>query len=256
MNPQLLENRKKTAERLGVPEEKIPHHVAIIMDGNGRWAEQRGEPRFVGHREGGKRVEPIVLGAIDLGIEAISLYSFSLQNWKRPAMEVDFLMQLFTRYLVNIRDMLMGNNVRLQHLGRREGLSDTLLEALDTTVELTKNNTGLILGLALNYGSREEIVDATKSIATKVKNGEIAVEDIDEELFNNSLTTVGMPEPDLVVRTSKELRLSNYLLWQISYAEFYVTEKLWPDFEVSDLEEAILTFSGRSRRLGDITAEQ
>lgn len=252
MNEYFKQRRLATAKRLGIAQERIPRHIAIIMDGNGRWAQQRGEPRFVGHREGGKRVEPITLAASDMGIEAISLYSFSLQNWKRPAMEVDFLMQLFTRYLVEIRDMLKDNNVRLKHLGRIDGLPNLLVDELLRTEEITSSYSGLTLGLALNYGSREEIVDATKAIAKKVAAGEISVDDIDETLVSDNLYTSGLPDPDLVIRTSQELRMSNFLLWQSSYAEFYVAGKFWPDFMVEDFEQAIVKFADRSRRMGDI----
>lgn len=256
MNQQLLENRKATADRLGIPESAMPRHIAIIMDGNGRWATQQGLPRYEGHREGGKRVEPIVIGAIDLGIEAISLYSFSLQNWKRPAMEVDFLMQLFTRYLVEIRGLLMEKNVKLQHLGRKDGLPDSLREELEKTIELTSKNDGMILGLALNYGGREEIVDAVKAVAQKYKDGSVELGEIDEECVNENLTTFGMPEADMVIRTSKELRISNFLLWQTSYAEFFPTDVLWPDFTVEHMESLIGDFGKRSRRLGDVKPQE
>ena len=256
MNDYFKQRRLATAQRLDIREEKIPRHVAIIMDGNGRWAQQKGEPRFVGHREGGKRVEPITLAASKMGLEAISLYSFSLQNWKRPAMEVDFLMQLFTRYLVEIRDMLAENNVRLKHLGRVDGLPNSLVDELLKTEEITSSYDGLTLGLALNYGGQEEIVDAAKSIAQRIKDGEIDVSDVDESLFSNSLYTAGLPDPDLVIRTSQELRMSNFLLWQISYAEFYVAKKFWPDFMVEDFEEAITQFADRSRRMGDVKPSQ
>ena len=256
MNEALSENRKATAQRLGIPEAGIPRHVAIIMDGNGRWATQKGLPRFVGHREGGKRVEPTVLAAIDMGIEALTLYSFSLQNWKRPVMEVDFLMHLFTSYLVGIRKMLMDNNVRLQHLGRLEGLNNSLKRELLKTVELTKNNDGLVLGLALNYGGREEILDAVKSVAADVKAGNLSLDQINEQMFGERLTTKGMPDPDLVIRTSNELRISNYLLWQISYSELCPLDILWPDFSVKHFEQAIAEFANRSRRMGDVAPDK
>ena len=256
MSDLFKQKRLAAAKKLGIDEQKMPHHIAIVMDGNGRWAQQRGEPRFIGHREGGKRVEPIVLAADALGIEAITLYSFSLQNWKRPAMEVDFLMQLFTRYLVGIRELLMNHNIRLRHLGRIDGLPDSLKDELNKTIEITSNNTGMTLCLALNYGSREEIVDVAKTIALEVKSGDLNLDSIDEQLISNRLKTAGIPDPDLVIRTSNELRLSNFLLWQISYAELYITEKFWPDFQCEDLELAITTFANRSRRMGDVKPQE
>ncbi len=248
------QKRQQAAARLKLPAEKIPRHIGIVMDGNGRWAKKRMMPRFIGHREGGKNVEPIVLGANALGVECLSLYSFSLQNWKRPVMEVDFLMHLFTRYLVSMRQLMMEHNIRLRHLGRREGLSETLTYELDKTHEMTGSNTGMVLALALNYGGREEIVDAVKQIAGEVKSGEMDISAIDEAAIAQRLYTKQIPDPELIIRTSNELRISNFLLWQVSYSEFYLTETLWPDFKVEELEKAICEFASRSRRMGDVKA--
>ena len=246
------ERRNAAALELGVPINKVPKGLAIIMDGNGRWATRQGLPRFEGHRQGGKQVEKIVLECCRLGVESLSLYSFSMQNWKRPQMEVDFLMYIITRYLVGIRDMLMDNEVKLVHLGSTNGLPEEMVEELHKTIEITSKNKGLVLGLALNYGGREEILEATKSIAQKFKAGEISIEDIDEDCFAQNLYTADMVDPDLVIRTSEELRISNFLLWQISYAELFPTSTLWPDFGVENLQEAIKGFAERERRKGDV----
>ncbi|MBU1260080.1 MAG: isoprenyl transferase [Planctomycetes bacterium] len=241
-----------TAKRLGIELEKIPHHIAIIMDGNGRWATKRGLPRFQGHRQGARTVEKIVDYCVDVGIEALTLYSFSMQNWKRPKLEVTFLMQLYTRYLIGIRKTLKEHNVRLVHMGRTEKLPLKLVRELNKTVEISSEYTGMVLALALNYGSREEIIDGVKKICRKCVDGELDVEEIDENLISNSLYTASLPDPDLLIRTSDEKRISNFLLWQISYTEFYVTDTLWPDFAPADIDKAIIEYSKRARRLGDI----
>jgi undecaprenyl diphosphate synthase len=252
LNPHSLENKKNTAARLDIHPDQMPRHIAIIMDGNGRWATSRGLPRFEGHRQGGKTVEQIVLGCVDYGIEALTLYSFSMQNWKRPQAEIDFLMYLYTRYLIEIRPTLMKNNVQLVHLGREEGLPDLVVQEMHETMRITSNNDGLKLGLALNYGSRTEIMDAVRKIADQVKDGKLDIDDIDEKCISQNLYTNTLPDPDLLVRTSGEMRVSNFLLWQISYCEFFVTETHWPDFDRSNLDEAILNFAKRQRRFGDI----
>jgi undecaprenyl diphosphate synthase len=241
-----------SAKRLGIGPEQIPRHVAIIMDGNGRWATKRGLPRFEGHREGGKTVEKIVKHSLELGIEVLTLYSFSMQNWKRPREEVDFLMHLYADYLTNIRPMLMDNNVRLVHLGVKRQLPDMVIRALDETIGLTAGNTGMVLALALNYGARTEIVEAVRKIASECAAGKIAVEQIDEDCISSHLDTAGLPDPDLVIRTSNELRISNFLLWQVSYAEFYVTPTFWPDFDEGEMDKAVLAYAGRNRRFGDV----
>jgi undecaprenyl diphosphate synthase len=248
------QKRQVTADRLGIHPDAIPRHIAIIMDGNGRWAQQRGLPRMSGHEQGGKAVQVVAQHCVDIGIEYLTLYSFSMQNWKRPEEEVGFLMHLIAAYLEGIRSNLMRDNVRLLHLGRRERLPQMMLDALDETIEITGVNTGMVLGLALNYGSREEIVDAAKAIAQKCCEGKLKPDDIDEACIAGHLNTAGWRDPDLVVRTSGEMRISNFLLWQISYAEFYVTETFWPDFSPAELEKAVLAYAARNRRFGDINA--
>jgi undecaprenyl diphosphate synthase len=241
-----------TAERLGLQSERMPRHIAIIMDGNGRWAQEKGLSRAEGHREGGRAVEKIAQCCVDFGIESLTLYSFSIENWKRPEDEINALMHLYTQYLINIRPTLMKNNVKLVHLGRLAGLPDSVREELAQTIETTGKNTGMILALALNYGGRAEIVDATQKIAEEYKNGRLQLSDIDEKCISRYLYTAGLAEPDLLIRTANEMRISNFLLWQISYSEFYVTKTFWPDFEKSTLEKAIRAYAKRTRRFGTI----
>ncbi|MBA7627292.1 Ditrans,polycis-undecaprenyl-diphosphate synthase ((2E,6E)-farnesyl-diphosphate specific) [subsurface metagenome] len=246
------EKLKKTAKRLGLRPDQIPRHIAIIMDGNGRWAKKKGLPRVKGHREGGKTVEKIAQCCVDFGIESLTLYSFSIENWKRPQGEVNALMHLYTQYLIEIRAILMKNNVKLVHLGRSAGLPAPVQNELRKTMEITDANTGMILALALNYGGRTEIIDATIQIAQEHKNGKLRLRDIDEQCVSRHLYTVGLAEPDLLIRTANEMRISNFLLWQISYSEFYVTKTLWPDFKKSSLENAILAYAKRNRRFGTV----
>jgi undecaprenyl diphosphate synthase len=243
---------QETAQRLGIDSSQIPRHIAIIMDGNGRWAQKRNLPRAQGHREGAKRVEKIAQYCVDFGIECLTLYSFSMENWKRPKIEVDALMYLYTEYLTNIRPTLMKNNVKLVHLGRFERLPLEVQNAITKTMELTEKNAGMILALALNYGSRVEILDAVKEIAGKYKKGKLTLKQIDEDCISNHLYTAGLTEPDLLIRTANEMRISNFLLWQISYSEFYVTKTFWPDFKRKDLEKAILEYAERDRRFGTV----
>jgi len=246
------EKLKKTAKRLGLRPDQMPRHIAIIMDGNGRWAKRKGLPRVEGHRQGGKTVEKIALNCVDFGIESLTLYSFSIENWKRPQGEVSALMHLYTQYLIEIRATLMKNNVKLVHLGRSAGLPAPVQNELRKTMEITDANTGMILALALNYGGRTEIIDATIQIAQEHKNGKLRLSDIDEQCVSRHLYTAGLAEPDLLIRTANEMRISNFLLWQISYSEFYVTKTLWPDFKKSSLENAILAYAKRNRRFGTV----
>jgi undecaprenyl diphosphate synthase len=246
------EKLKSTAERLGLSIEQVPRHIAIIMDGNGRWAQKKGLPRVEGHRRGAKTVENIAQYCVDFGIESLTIYSFSIENWKRPKDEVNALMHLYAEYLVGIRPTLMKNNVVLIHLGRLAGLPVSVQDELKKTMEQTSSNTGMKLALALNYGGRAEIVDAARKIARKVKQGELQPEDIDENCINQNLYTAELNDPDLLVRTANEMRISNFLLWQISYSEFYVTKTYWPDFTKSSLERAILAYAKRTRRFGAI----
>jgi len=235
---------------LDVPPERRPVHIAIIMDGNGRWALERKLPRVAGHRAGARTVRDIVIECGRLGAKALTLFSFSIENWKRPESEIQSLMSLYLEYLAKERQELLDNNVRFIQLGRRVGLPSKVLAAMDETIEATRHCTGLTLALALNYSSRAEITDAMRDIATKVKDGSIDVSQIDERMINDHLYTAGLPDPDLLIRTAGEMRVSNYLLWQISYAEIHVSEKFWPDFGVADLHEAIRDYAARNRRFG------
>jgi undecaprenyl diphosphate synthase len=246
------EKLKKTARCLGITPEQIPRHIAIIMDGNGRWAQKKGLPRVEGHRQGGKTVEKIAQHCVNLGIQCLTLYSFSIENWKRPKAEVDALMYIYTRYLVEIRPTLMRNNVRLVHLGRAAQLPLAVRKELAKSIEITAANTGMKLVLALNYSGRVEIIDAARKIAQEYKSGKLRLKDIDEKCIDSHLYTAGLIEPDLLIRTANEKRISNFLLWQISYSEFYVTKTLWPDFKKRDLEKAILDYAKRTRRFGAI----
>ena len=247
------EKLAKTAKRLGLRPEQMPRHIAIIMDGNGRWAQRKDLPRAEGHRQGGRTVEKIALCCVDLGIQYLTIYSFSIENWERPRREVNALMHIYTQYLVAIRPTLMKNNVKLIHLGRLDNLPESVRKELANTVTMTGPNTGMKLALALNYSGRAEITDAVRQIARQYKGGELRLEDINELCVGRHLYTAGMADPDLLIRTAGELRVSNFLLWQISYSEFYVTNKLWPDFRKSDLEKAIRTYARRVRRFGGIT---
>ena len=242
------------SELAALPRERWPRHIAIIMDGNGRWAKARGLPRAAGHREGVVSVRRVVTEAARLGLDAITLYSFSSENWKRPADEVAALMLLCCEFLRVERPTMLRENIRFRRIGRREGLPDEVLAELDATERATAHHTGLTLCLALNYGSRTEIADAARALAREVAAGARSPESIDEAAVSSHLYTAGIPDPDLLVRTAGEMRISNYLLWQISYAELHVTEVLWPDFTEADLAAAILAFGGRDRRFGGLGA--
>jgi len=233
----------------------IPRHIAVIMDGNGRWAARQGKPRYEGHRRGSIIAREVTEACSELGIEQLTLYCLSSENWKRPAAELDFLMQLLSHYMVEERPTMMKNNIRLKIIGRRERIPDFALEEMDRSVEMTASNTGMTLCLAINYGSRAEIVDAVQRIAREIEQKRITPDDIDEVLISNRLDTAGCPDPDLLIRTSGELRLSNYLLWQLSYAEIWITQTFWPDFNRELLLEAIDDFSKRQRRFGDVTPQ-
>ncbi len=248
------EKRKETAERLAIPVERLPHHIAIIMDGNGRWAVKKGLPRVAGHQQGGKTVERISQYCVNIGIEHLTLYSFSAENWKRPKQEVDFLMSLYTRYLADFRPNLMKNNVKLLHLGKLDNLPAELQKELTRTIQETSGNNGMTFSIALNYSGRDEIIDAVKKLAQQCKNGKLNIDDINENCVNQNLYQPQLPEPDLLIRTANERRVSNFLLWQISYTEFYVCKKFWPDFTEKDLDKAIIDFAQRERRFGNINA--
>lgn len=237
---------------LQVPLEDRPEHIAIIMDGNGRWALRQEQPRSAGHEAGARAVRDVVMTAGRLGIKALTLYSFSLENWKRPQAETSALMELLLRYIDLNRQELIDNNVQFLQLGRREGLPESVLQAIDQTIEATAQCTGLRLSLALNYGSRGEITDAVRAIARKVREGVLDPSAISEDTISQHLYTADLPDPDLLIRTAGELRVSNYLLWQISYAEIYVTDVLWPDFTIEHLHSAIREYARRNRRFGAV----
>ncbi|MFP4353554.1 MAG: isoprenyl transferase [Phycisphaerae bacterium] len=240
--------------RIGVPDEAIPRSVAIIMDGNGRWGRQRGKSRSAGHEEGGRNVRRIVTECARLGLEALTLYSFSIENWSRPAEEIKILMHLYAEYLRTERETMMSHNIRCRHLGRRQGLPDMVLEELDRTLHATASNTGMFFGLALNYGSRAEITDAVGRIAKQVAAGQLSPDQIDPATVSRNLDTADMPDPDLLIRTAGEVRLSNFLLWQISYSEFYVTDVYWPDFNEAEFHKAVIAYAARNRRFGGVDA--
>ncbi|MDB5010304.1 MAG: isoprenyl transferase [Mucilaginibacter sp.] len=234
---------------------KLPHHIAIIMDGNGRWAKDKGKLRIFGHHKGVLSVRDVVEGACELDLKYLTLYTFSSENWNRPKLEVMAIMELMVTTIHKEIANFMKKNVRLNAIGDLHMLPKKCYNELNNAIETTAANTGLTLTLALSYSSRREIVQAAKNIASKVKSGELDINDIDEELFENNLYTGGMPDPELLIRTSGEHRISNYLLWQIAYAELYFTAKLWPDFRKEDLYEAILDYQKRERRFG-MTSEQ
>lgn len=237
---------------IDVPRERWPNHIAIIMDGNGRWAQRQNRPRAEGHQQGAKVVRKITEECARIGIGQLTLYCLSSENWKRPQDELDFLMHMLQNYLIQERDTLMEHNIRLEIIGRRERISADVQAEMDKTIELTSGNTGSCLCLAINYGARGEIVDAIKQISAKVSGGEIGLDDIDEDCVTQHLYTAGMSDPDLLIRTAGEMRISNYLLWQISYSEIWVTDKPWPEFEETDLHQAISDYASRDRRFGGL----
>ena len=230
----------------------VPRHIAIIMDGNGRWAAARGLPRLAGHREGARRVRAVVEECARLGVEALTLYSFSSENWKRPEEEVAGLMDLACHHLQLERQVMLANDVRFRRLGRRQGLPAPVLAELDRTEDETAACKGMTLCLAMNYGSRLEIVDAIRALAARARKGELDPTGIDEATVSQALDTRGLPDPDLLVRTAGERRLSNFLLWQLSYAELHVTEVLWPEFGAEELRQAIEDFRSRRRTYGGL----
>ncbi|QDU34782.1 Decaprenyl diphosphate synthase-like protein [Poriferisphaera corsica] len=247
-----MPQREVSNQIINVDSAKLPCHVAIIMDGNGRWAQARGMSRTHGHRRGAEIVRPIVTECAELNLDALTLYSFSTENWTREQTEVNFLMELYVEYLLAERQTMLDNNVQFRQLGRREGLPNSVLDELDRTVELTSKNTGMTLSLALNYGSRAEIVDAVRDIAQQVQQGDIKAADIDEALIASHLYTAGLPDPDLLIRTAGEMRISNYLLWQISYAELYIADCCWPEFDLAELYKAFDAYTNRQRKFGSV----
>lgn len=236
----------------GLRAQGLPRHIAVIMDGNGRWAKARGLPRIEGHRRGVKSVRLLVEECCRLGIEQLTLYCFSSENWKRPQRELSLLMHLLEQYVIEERSEIMRQNIRFTTIGRRDGLGKGVLREVDETIEFSRHNTGMGLCLALNYGARAEIVDAVQEIARKVQSGQLDADDVTEHLVSSHLYTAGIIDPDLVIRTAGEMRVSNFLLWQISYAELWVTEKCWPDFRRDELLQALKDFAARDRRFGGL----
>ncbi len=235
-----------------IPMERRPKHVAIIMDGNGRWARARNLPRSEGHQEGAKAIQRTLECCEEFGITTLTLFCFSSENWKRPKEELDFLMQLLVRYLRSERLTLQKEGIQLRVLGRRDGLSPEVVAELDETEAQSSPNAKFTLCLAINYGGRQELVDAFKAISGKVQSGELHLDDIDEDTISNHLYSAGLSDPDLLIRTSGEMRISNFLLWQISYSEIWVTNKTWPEFDRETLLSAIQDYSLRERRFGAI----
>ena len=236
----------------GVPAEKLPRHIAIIMDGNGRWARERGLPRIEGHRRGSESVRACTAACIEAGVPYLTLYAFSKENWQRPADEVGALMVLLDRFLAERTAEIMERNIRLRAIGHVQDLPDKARKRLEDTIAKSADNTALTLTLALSYGARTEIADAARQIAREAKAGTLDPESVNEDTISSHLYTADVPDPDLLVRTSGEMRISNFLLWQISYAEIVVTPKLWPDFAKEDLFAAMQEYARRSRRYGGI----
>ncbi|MBL4952676.1 isoprenyl transferase [Neobacillus sp. OS1-32] len=230
----------------------IPEHVAIIMDGNGRWAKKRALPRIAGHHEGMKVVRKTTMLANDLGIKTLTLYAFSTENWKRPKNEVDYIMKLPEEFLGTFLPELIENNVQVKMMGYKNQLPEHTLRAIEKAMKETKNNDGLVLNFALNYGSRAEIVDAVKQVLNDCQNGKLKESELTEQIFSSYLMTAEFPDPDLLIRTSGEIRLSNFMLWQLAYSEFWFTDVLWPDFSEEHLLEAVEVYQKRQRRFGGI----
>jgi undecaprenyl diphosphate synthase len=235
--------------------ERRPRHIAIIMDGNGRWAERQNLPRVAGHQRGVESVRRTTEECARLKIEQLTLYCLSSENWKRPQTEINFLMHLLEQYMIEERSTIMDNNVRVRMLGRRDDIPEQVLRELDQTVEMSRSNSGLWLNLAINYGGRAEIVDAVRTIGRRIHCGDLSPDAIDEPLIAKHLYTAGAPDPDLLIRTAGEMRISNFLLWQISYSEIWVTDKCWPEFDEATLHDAVRAYASRQRRFGGLGDE-
>src|ERR1700722_1289766 len=252
MTPTLTPDTLQRLQAAGLDPAQLPRHVAVIMDGNGRWAQARGLPRIEGHRRGVQSVRSTIEECCRLGIGQLTLYCLSVENWKRPQAEIDFLMALLHEYLLAERVEIMEQNIRFTTIGRRSELPDSVLREIDENIRLSQGNTGMTLCLAINYGGRTELVDAVRSLAQQVRAGTLDPDNIDEVTVNDALYTVGMPDPDLLIRTAGEMRVSNFLLWQISYAELWVTERCWPEFDAALLQEALRDYAKRVRRFGGL----
>lgn len=247
-----MNKQNNSDKEFDIDMENLPEHIGIILDGNGRWAKRRGLPRSAGHSVGVDNMKAVIKECSKIGIKSVTSYVFSTENWKRPLDEVDFLMKLFGKFFDNYKKELEGENIVMRVIGARENLNPHLVEKIIETEEYTKNNTGIIVNMALNYGSREEITRAVKTIADDVREGKISSDDITPQMISDRLYTGGQPEVDLLIRTSGEMRISNFLMWQISYAELWFTEKMWPDFNETDLHQAIYDYQQRKRRFGGI----
>jgi undecaprenyl diphosphate synthase len=245
---------ESTLPPLEIPPERRPRHIAIIMDGNGRWAERQCLPRVAGHERGVDSVRRTTEECARLKIKQLTLYCLSSENWKRPQTEINFLMHLLEQYMIEERATIMDNDVRVRMLGRRGDIPDQVLRELDKTVEMSSANGGMWLNLAINYGGRAEIVDAVRIIGQQIESGELSPGDVNEATIASHLYTAAAPDPDLLIRTAGELRISNFLLWQISYAEIWVTDKCWPEFDEATLHDAICAYAARQRRFGGLEA--
>jgi undecaprenyl diphosphate synthase len=244
------------SETFQLDPQKMPRHIAIIMDGNRRWAKQQGWMAIRGHTVGARATRDIIQACVHLKIEALTLYTFSTENWKRPRAEVSALMRLITRNLKDELPDMMRNEIQVRHIGRRENLPNYLLKQLDESIEKTKDNKGLVLNLALNYGGRAELRDAFAKIAEDVQSGVLRAEEISEEMISRALYTGDLPDPDLMIRTGGEMRISNFLPWQIAYAELWVTPTLWPEFSPDELHRAVADFQKRDRRFGGVNGQR
>ena len=245
----IIKNIKINKNKL-FDKDKLPQHIAIIMDGNGRWAERRGLPRSVGHREGAKTVRRVIINCIDFNIPILTIFAFSTENWKRPKKEIIYLIKLFERVLSKEKANLVKNNIKINFIGRLDNLPNSLTEKMKELHESTKRNNKLILNIAINYSGRTEIVDALKSILLKIDIKKLSIEEINENTIRDNLYTHNLPDPDLLIRTAGEMRISNFMLWQIAYTELWVTPVFWPDFNENNLVEAIRNFQKRVRKYG------
>lgn len=245
-------NQKQTKESFDYREGQTPEHIAIIMDGNGRWAQKRGLPRVAGHKEGISAVLKTVKAAVKFDVKVLTLYTFSTENWKRPKPEVEFILRLPKEFLHLYLPELISNNVRIEAIGDMENLPSHTREAIQYAIERTKDNDGLLLNFALNYGSRHELLDAMKTMLKDINNDKLSLDDLDEQQFNQYLYTADLPEPDLLIRTGGEKRLSNFLLWQLAYTEFWFTDVLWPDFDEEEFMKALQEYRQRKRRYGGV----